>query len=254
MLFRSFYTIYNTDLAAPIEDEAVRKRFESKCEQDKSVIFDRIYQVEVERSYRIVGALETIANDIENQVVPTVKEAMSKWLKLVLTLDAMAVGLIVIVMFVLAQWFDVWELFSYDFTSTALISSIKLGLTLFGFSVVHFMVRSFSAKVIARKIVNNVVIDKSLAGKHREVSTLAGNIKQAFLKNTQPLRSIFRPMPVGWSMRSRRVLAEVSSDSSEFIQTMNDRYTKPSGNKPQMEDSSPDAVVETLQPIKVESN
>ena len=83
-----FYTIYNTDLAAPIEDEAVRKRFESKCEQDKSVIFDRIYQVEVERSYRIVGALETIANDIENQVVPTVKEAMSKWLKLVLTLDA----------------------------------------------------------------------------------------------------------------------------------------------------------------------
>jgi ribosome biogenesis GTPase A len=249
-----FYTIYNTDLAAPIEDEAVRKRFESKCEQDKSVIFDRIHQVEVERSYRIVGALETIANDIENQVVPTVKEAMSKWLKLVLTLDAMVVGLIVIVMFVLAQWFDVWALFSYDFTSATLISSIKLGLTLFGFSVVHFMVRSFSAKVIARKIVNNVVIDKSLAGKHREVSTLAGNIKQAFLKNTQPLRSIFRPMPVGWSMRSRRVLAEVSSDSSEFIQTMNDRYTKPSGNKPQMEDGSPDAVVETLQPIKVESN
>ncbi|MBN4063567.1 dynamin family protein [Cardiobacterium sp. AH-315-I02] len=230
-----FYTIYNADLAAPIEDEAVRKRFESKSEQDKSAIFERIHQVEVERSYRIVGALETIASDIKNQVVPTVKEAMNKWLKLVLTLDAIAVALFVMLMFVLAQWFDaqrfdVWALFSYDFTNATWISSIKLGLTLFGFSVVHFLARSFSAKVIARKIVNNVAINKSLAGKHREASTLAGNIKQAFLKNTQPLRSIFRPMPVGWSMRSKRVLAEVSADSSEFIQTMNDRYTKPSGN------------------------
>ena len=40
-----------------------------------------MHQVEVERSYRIVGALETIASDIERQVVPAVKEAMRKWLK-----------------------------------------------------------------------------------------------------------------------------------------------------------------------------
>ncbi len=239
-----FYSIYNTDLAVPIEDEAVRKRFESKCEQDKAAIFERIHQVEVERSYRIVGTLETIASDIGNQVVPTIKEAMRKWFKLVFTLDAIAVALFVIVMFVLAQWFDVWALLSYDFANATLISSIKLGLTLFGFSIVHFSARRFSAKVIARKIVNNVVIDKSLAGKHRVTSKLAGNIKQAFLKNTQPLRSIFRPMPVGWSMRTRRVLAEVSADSSEFIQTMNDRYTKPSGNKVKLDVISD--VAETL--------
>jgi len=253
-----FYSIYNEDLAAPIEDEAVRKRFERKCKQDKAAIFERIHQVEVERSYRIVGALETIASDIEHQVVPMVKQAMVQWLKMVLMLDAVAAGLFVIVMFVLAQWFDSWALFSYDFANADIMSSIKVGLTIFGFAIVHYSARSFSAKVIARRVVNKVVIDKSLAGKHREARTLAGNIKQAFLKNTQPLRSIFRPMPVGWSMRSKRVLAEVRADSSGFIQSMNDRYTKPSGNETQLEEAaeniSQDAEVETLQPVKSESN
>jgi len=243
-----FYSIYNQDLAVPIEDEAVRKRFESKCAQDKAAIYERIHQVEVERSYRIVGALETIASDIENQVVPIVKEAMTRWLKWVLTLDAVAVGVFIVLMSVLSQWFDVWALFLYDFTNDSVLSSIKLGVVLAAFAVVHFSARRFSARKIAEKIINKVSVDKNLAGKSREARTLAGNIKQAFLKNTQPLRSVFRPMPVGWSMRSKRVLAEVSGDASEFIQTMNDRYTKPSGEKPQVDD-----VDETLESTVSES-
>ncbi|MBL4711759.1 MAG: hypothetical protein JKX75_04570, partial [Gammaproteobacteria bacterium] len=54
--------------------------------------------------------------------------------------------------------------------------------------------------MIAKKLLNRVVIDKNMAGQSREAKILAGNIKQAFLKNTQPLRSIFRPTPVGCSM------------------------------------------------------
>ena len=249
-----FYSIYNQDLAVPIEDEAVRKRFERKCLQDKAAIYERIHQVEVERSYRIVGALETIASDIENQVVPIVKEAMTHWLKLVLTLDVVAMGMFVVVMSVLAQWFDVWSLFSYDFANESVVSSIKLGVALCGFAIVHFSARSFSARVVAKKVINKVNIEKSLAGKNREARTLAGNIRQAFLKNTQPLRSIFRPMPVGWSMRSKRVLAEVSADASEFIQTMNDRYTKPSGDKPNLKEVVSDEVDETLESAVSENN
>ncbi len=252
-----FYSIYNSDVAVPIENEAVRVRFEHKCEQDKSAIFDRIHQVEVERSYRIVGAIQTIAGDIEHLVVPIVKEAMSKWLKMVLMLDAVAIGTFVIVLSVLGQWFDVWALFSYDFTDANIMSSIKLGLTLLGFSVVHFSARAFAAKVVAKKIVSTISIDKSLAGENREGRIQAGNIKRAFLKNTQPLRSIFRPMPVGWSMRSKRLLAEVTADACEFIQTMNDRYTRPSGNQPQIDETATNADqvenIETLQAVKSES-
>jgi len=224
-----FYSIYNSDVAVPIEDEAVRHRFENKCNQDKSAIFDRIHQVEIERSYRIVGALQTIASDIETQVVPIVKNAMTKWLKMVLVLDAIAAGVFILALVVLGQWFDSWALFSYDFANESYLSAIKAGLTVLGFLTVHFSVRAFSARIIANKIISKLSIDKDFSGKNREGKIQAGNIKRAFLKNTQPLRSIFRPMPVGWSMRSKRTLAQVNSDACEFIQTMNDRYTKPSG-------------------------
>ena len=228
-----FYSIYNSELAVPIEDEAVRKRFESKCEQDKAAIYERIHQVEVERSYRIVGALQTISSDIENVVMPTVKEAMNRWLKMVLTLDAIAIGVFIVILSVLSQWFDTWALFSYDFANEDILSSLKLGVTVVGMPAVHFTARAFSARRIAKKILTGIRGDKSLVGEHK---ILAGNIQKAFLKNTQPLRSVFRPVPVGWSMRTRRALNQVHADACDFIQTMNDRYTRPSGDEPALDE------------------
>jgi hypothetical protein len=147
------------------------------------------------------------------------------------------------------------------------MSSIKLGFTVVGFLVVHFSARAFSARVIAKQIVTKTATDKNLAGDNREGKILAGNIKNAFLKNTQPLRSVFRPMPVGWSMRSKRTLLEVTADACEFIQTMNDRYTKPSGasstdklsdKEAQLEDitsaAEQGATVEALKTVKQETS
>lgn len=226
-----FYTIYNPDISVSIEDEAVRQRFENKCNNDRAAIFERMHQVEVERSYRIVGALETIASDIERQVVPTVKTAMRKWLKMVLTIDFVLLTIFLALLFIGSKWFDTWSLFSYDFVADSTASSLKLGGVVFVALLVHFSVRRFSARYVAKKLEaslastssNNRNIAESIA------SSMAGNIKSAFLKNTQGLRSIFRPAPVGWSMRSRRTLAQVTADASDFIQTMNDRYTRPSG-------------------------
>lgn len=253
-----FYAIYNEDVAVPIDDETVRHRFEKKCLADKAAINERIHQVEIERSYRIVGALQTIADDIEGHVVPVVKQAMTRWMKMVVALDAVAIGAFVLSLFLLGQWFDTWSLFSFDFTNDNLMSAIKLGAVVVGFSVIHFFARSLSAKWIARKIPSMVAIDKTLAGEDREGKMLAGNIRKAFLKNTQPLRSMFRPMPVGWSMRSKKVLAQVSAEASEFIQGMNDRYTKPSGDKTAVEQpdfvSSEQAYAERNQSMQDHAN
>ena len=161
-------------------------------------------------------------------------------------MDAVAIGIFTLVLFVLGQWFDSWTLFAYDFTNDSVMSSVKLGATLIGFLIVHFSARKFSAKVIANKITSKVFKDKNLAGEHREGKIQAGNIRNAFLKNTQSLRSLFRPMPVGWSMRSKRALAQVASDACDFIQTMNDRYTKPSGQIQQNEAARVDAVTEEV--------
>ena len=226
-----FYTIYNPEIAVSIDDEAVRQRFENKCNNDRAAIFERMHQVEVERSYRIVGALETIAGDIERQVVPAVKEAMRKWLKMVLTIDFVLLSIFVALLFIGSKWFDTWSLFSYDFVGDKTASAIKLGATVLAALLVHFSVRRFSAQYVARKLETALNSNASQTGSKAGdiASSMAGNIKSAFLKNTQGLRSIFRPVPVGWSMRTRRTLAQVTADASDFIQTMNDRYTRPSG-------------------------
>ena len=228
-----FYTIYNKEVAVPIQDESVRTRFEAKCDHDMAAIVERIHQVEVERSYRIIGALDNIANDIEFEIVPVIKQAMNKWMRLVLTLDAIAFGLLLTLMFVLTQWMNPWQLFHFDFTNNNIISIIKLVLIVVVVLAVHFSVRRFAATRIAAK----------LAVKHA-----AGNVRAAFLRNTHFLRSIFRPIPAGWSMRTKRVLQTVIADSSEFIQTMNDRYTRPSGMLP---DTAFDIPESDIEPVSV---
>ncbi len=234
-----FYTIYNKDAAVPIEDESVRARFESKCDHDMAAIVERIHQVEVERSYRIIGALENIANDIESEVVPTVKAAMNKWMRLVLTLDAIAFGMILTFMLVLGQWSDPWALFSFDFADNTVVSAIKLAFIVLVFFGVHFSIRQFAAKRIADKL---------------SVKSIAGNVRKAFIKNTHFMRSIFRPVPAGWTMRTRRSLQEVVADASEFIQTMNDRYTRPSGIEQQAVDPVAPDKDNTVEALKAVNN
>ena len=209
-----FYAIYNEEVSVPIVDDTVRKRFQSKRDTDLADIYERIHQVEVERSYRIIGALDHIASDIENVVVPKLTEMMHRWMKAVLITDAAIFGGILILIAVISNWISLWGLFSLDFTNQAVISTLKVTAMTVAVIVIHSSVRSFIANRIARKL---------------ETESLAGNVKSAFLRNTRPIRSLFHPAPAGWTSRSRRILAGVVGDASRFVQTMNDRFTNPSG-------------------------
>ena len=234
-----FYSIYNEEAAVPIDDPAVRKRFESKRDTDLAAIYERIHQVEVERSYRIIGALEHIAGDIEKEVVPKVKAAMNSWMRLVLTIDSLAFGMMVGVMAVLGQWVNVWSVFAIDFTNQPVISSIKSMVVIGVLVAVHFSARTFAARMIARNL---------------ETAGPVGSIKKAFLRNTRFLRSVFQPVPAGWSSRSKRVLENVIADASSFVQTMNDRYTNPSGNNRSKTQPTAEVIsVVEADPLRAES-
>ncbi len=209
-----FYTIYNDEAAVPIEDEAVRARFESKRDTDLADIYGRIHQVEVERSYRIIGALDHIATDIEIEVVPQLIEAIKRWRKYVLTLDVLAIGAIFAGLAVLSQSIDVSQLFSLDFVAEPVVSGVKAGVAALVLLAVHYGARNFAAKRVAQTVPEHC-------------ST--GNLRQAFIRNTRPMRSVFQPLPAGWTSWTRRILESVKTDASRFVQTMNDRYTSPSG-------------------------
>jgi hypothetical protein len=115
---------------------------------------------------------------------------------------------------VISNWINLWGLFSLDFAAQAVISTLKVTAIAVAIIVIHSTVRKFVASRIARKL---------------ETESLAGSIRNAFLRNTRPIRSLFHPAPAGWTARSRRILAGVVSDASSFVQTMNDRFTNPSG-------------------------
>lgn len=209
-----FYAIYNEEVAVPIVDETVRKRFEDKRDADLADIYERIHQVEVERSYRIIGALDHIANDIEKVVIPKLKAALKRWTKIVLIADAVVFGAIVTAIALLNARADVLALFALDFTLQPVVSTIKAVVIATAVLMIHFSIRKFIAKWMARKL---------------ETDTRAGDLRAAFLRNTRTLRSLFHPAPAGWTSRAKRTLASVVADASAFVQTMNDRFTSPSG-------------------------
>jgi len=234
-----FYTIYNEEAAVAIEDPAVRTRFENKRDIDLAAINERIHQVEVERSYRIIGALENIASDIEKEVVPKLTAAINNWMRLVLSIDGLTLGAIVTLLVVLSNWVDVWSIFHVDFIADAVISSVKLTVILVLILTIHFYARRFAARRVAHKLENYGA---------------AGSLRKAFLRNTRPFRSIFQPVPAGWSSRSRRLLESVTADASKFVQTMNDRFTNPSGNRaPVNKESENQPVAEVISVVETDS-
>ena len=220
-----FYEIYNKDAAVPIADEAVRKRFESKCDVDVAAIKERIHQVEIERSYRIIGSIENISRDIENEIIPKLTDAISRWTKFVLIGDAIVYGSIALLLIVMNDWMNVLALFDLNFVDAPVISSVKLAFIASVLLFVHFGLRNTIARHIAKKLATE---------------TNAGNLKSAFLRNTRITRSVFQPNPAGWSGRAKRLLNTVKLDASEFIQTLNDRYTNPSGHHSKLSPKSTD--------------
>jgi hypothetical protein len=52
---------------------------------------------------------------------------------------------------------------------------------------------------------------------------------RAFLHNTRPWLSIFMKHPVGWGQGSRKRLQRVIADANQYVQTLNDHFTDPSG-------------------------
>ena len=207
-----FYATYNEDAAVKIEDVALQKRYRRKRDNDLDEIYQRISEVSVERVYRIIGSLENTANQIENNIVPQVKEAAHTWAKRVLMIDI----LILVPIFLALLIYFIKHIGSgsaFDrFGTTGLTSAIILALVLL------FLIHHFIRKIVAKWVV------KSLP--ERELS---GSVKAGFLCNTKYWQPIWRPFIVGWNKHARTKLIQIREAADRFVQTLNDEYTNPSG-------------------------
>jgi len=211
-----FFTIYNKDVAIPIEDETRRRRFVEKRDADVAEIEERIQQVEVERAYRIVGAMEKEAYRIRDTAIPAIGRLRALWSKRVLRFDAIIFGLIalgIVVGGILTGSIGaigalVLSMFADPMSMAALIVAVLLVVLL-----VHFGVRHLVASWMQRKIAAEEGNDLGLA----------------FRKNTRFYRSVFGRHPAGWNGKARRTVDDVIEHAADFVETLNDRFTNPSG-------------------------
>lgn len=218
----TFYCSFNESAAVPIEDATVESRFRARRDRDLASIKGRIEKVSVERAYRIIGALENMANQIEQQSVPKLQALMAQWRKRVLLGDLLGLGAL---FGGLATWgvasgywgnlIDVanWQAMRVEQPSA--FWGVVLGLVVV-LVAGHFFIRKF--------VVKRMLVRLSRAGSD-------AGVLNAFQKNTRFWRSIFRRKPVGWGRGSKKRIASIRESADRFVQSLNDKFTSPSGGQ-----------------------
>jgi len=227
-----FFTIYNEQAATPIEDAALRERFQTKRDHDLKKIVDRMDEVDLQRNYRIVGVLETVANEMEHDIIPQLSDAKARWRRGVLLGDGAALAVLLAILIGAMgyfRWLPSSDIFSFDWLQANLLNvSVGIIAAVILAGSFHYWVRG----VVARKIAAR------LAETYGHVEL---NLRQAFLKSAGGFRSIFRADPVGWGKRDRKQLRNIRETVANHIQALNDRYADPSGKALIEADEAPDA-------------
>ena len=222
-----FYAIYNPDAAVPIENIELRKRFESKRDSDLAEIHGRMKEVEIERGYRIIGALEKNARDIREKAVPALQELVEQWRTRTLWGDGIAFGLLLILAVVATYKAGYWHglifappwMEAWSASQIAKIGTLALALVVM--LGVHYGVRILAAKSLMKRA----------AAKAQELS-IRGSITEAFKSNTSLWHGVLlRSSPTGWGRLARKRIEQVLEDTDTFVQTLNDQFTNPSGKK-----------------------
>lgn len=217
-----FHVIFNTDLATPVENEAVWERYSNKRNADYAEITKRMEDINIERIYRIIGSMESQSNQIEQQAVPQIQMAVKRWKKRVIVTDLVIFIPLILGLIVLSVMAGYWQGLSFNPPWLASVKENKwlgiggIAVALFLAYLLHQLIRS----KLVNGVANKLSTDDSF-----------GNISTAFRKNTRWWRSIFRKNPVGWGNGVRKKLDGIRNDIDQFVQTLNDRYTSPAGKK-----------------------
>ena len=215
-----FYVIFNEKLANPVENKVVWERYVNKRNTDYAEIMKRMDDIHIDRVYRIIGSMESLSNQLEQQVVPQIQAAKQRWKKRVILTDLAIFIPLIVGLLVLSVFLGYWQGLNFNppwldavKASTPLtIAAIAIPLLLF--FVIHMLVRGKLVNGIAKKL---------------STEDSFGNIANAFRKNTRWWHSIFSTKPTGWSMKIRNKLDSIRSDIDQYVQTLNDQYTSPEG-------------------------
>ena len=215
-----FYVIFNEKLATPVEDKAVWERYVSKRNKDYAEIMKRMEDIHIDRVYRIIGSMESLSNQLEQQVVPQIQAAKQRWRKRVILTDLVIFIPLIIGLFMLSVFLGYWQGINFNppwleaIKASTPLTVAAIGIPLLLLYTIHMFIRG--------KLVNGIA--KKLSSEDS-----FGSIESAFRRNTRWHHSLFSTKPTGWNMKIRTKLDNIRSDIDQYVQTLNDQYTSPSG-------------------------
>jgi hypothetical protein len=215
-----FFRIYDESVAAPMQDEAMRRRFKAKKDEDLAEIYSRIQQVEIRRAYRVVDVLAQIAKDLEEDWVPRLRRWLKGWRRRVWIYDAIVIvlaGLLTLGCY-LAFRATTDEAFAAIAAGGAV--TIITGVVLFILMIaIHFGFRRLAASQMSTKIRREAPPDS------------AKDLRRAFRRNTRWSRNMLWRNPVGWNFLARRLVKKTIDNRTDYVQDLNDRFANPSGSE-----------------------
>lgn len=219
-----FYRIYNPSAAVPIANPHVKQRFEKKREEDMADINARMHQIEIERSYRIVGKLEQTAKGIKNQIVNKLSDMLKKWKSRVVLFDGTVFSIFAVLAGVALTMSESWGLLTAfpdalmqgETTALAIASFLVISIT-----YIHFSIRRAVANNLLKKLANEIGNDHETYKQYM----------QAFNKSTAAFRPMFLKGPAGWNEVAQQTIDEIINEANDYIQALNDQFTNPSGNE-----------------------
>ena len=219
-----FFTIYSPEAATPIEDESRRRRYETKRDADLSEIHERMRSVEIERAYRIVAALDKTATELSTGAAPLLEQALGRWRRRVWIAEGILLAILVPLFLAWSIAAGHWVDFAYNPPWLAQVHQISWGpraLTIGSVAIVllvHFGLRKTMAGGVARWL-----------RKRAEEKGVRSDLVRAFRFNTSSWRTLLNTVPRGWGGGSPGRVEQVLLDCDTYIQTLNDRFTNPSG-------------------------
>jgi hypothetical protein len=222
-----FYGVYDKQAAGEIQNPAVRARYEQKCAADMAEIHGRIAEVEVGRSYRIIGAVESVAKEVEGELIPAVQAALLRWRRAVLWGDAAWATLIGAVLLGVGYLLGgetvrgLWDWLAVppaEGSALPLRPVMVVGGLVAIFLAGHFRLRGIFAARIARRL-------------PERMGEADLNPRNAFLRSTGLFRSVLAPRPAGWGGSAKRRLFAVRESLAGHVQRLNDIYTDPAGRR-----------------------
>lgn len=220
-----FFTIFSQSAPA-IADATRRQRFEAKRDADLEEIYQRMDQVEVERAYRIVASLRAVANELADETIPILTQAIRKWRSRTLLLDLIAMGAAGALFLAWSISAGHWQGLTYRPDWLAWMETQGIdhalqyaeGLALLLLVLLHVSVRRIAAATVRRWL------RRQVKGKN-----LPGDVLAAFTANTKRWGREFSGRPFGLGSWSEGRIAKVLHDCESYVQSLNERFTNPKG-------------------------